>query len=214
MRDITICGAGGLGREIAWLIDRINQVEPLWNIIGFVDDTEHSENLGGYSIVGDTDWLVNYGGRLSVAIAVGASKTRKYLYEKIRNNKSIDFPNIIDPSVILSDRITMGKGNLICAGSVLTVDVSIANFCLINLDCTIGHDARLHDFVSLNPSVNVSGGTVLEECVEMGTGSQTIQLREVGTGTIVGAGAVVNKNLPANCTAVGVPARPIKFHNQ
>lgn len=35
---------------------------------------------------------------------------------------------------------------------------------------------------------------------------------EIGDYTIVGAGAVVAKTLPAKCTAVGVPAKPIKFH--
>ena len=61
-------------------------------------------------------------------------------------------------------------------------------------------------------SVNVSGNTLLGECVEMGTGSQIIQGQSVGDGTIVGAGAVVVKELPKECTAVGIPAKPIKFH--
>jgi acetyltransferase-like isoleucine patch superfamily enzyme len=57
----------------------------------------------------------------------------------------------------------------------------------------------------------VSGTTCLGECVEMGTGSQIIQGLRVGEGTIVGAGAVVIKELPRECTAVGSPAKPIKF---
>ena len=36
----------------------------------------------------------------------------------------------------------------------------------------------------------------------------------IGNRTIIGAGALVHKDLPANCTAVGFPAKPIKYHNE
>jgi acetyltransferase-like isoleucine patch superfamily enzyme len=112
----------------------------------------------------------------------------------------------------MSGRINIGEGCIICAGTILTVDFKLGNHVIVNLDCTIGHDAVLKDFVTLYPSVNISGYTVLEECVEMGTGSQIIQGLKVGDGTIVGAGSVVVKELPSECTAVGSPAKPIKFH--
>ena len=92
------------------------------------------------------------------------------------------------------------------------MDVTIGSHVIINLDCTVGHDAVINDFVTLYPSVNVSGSTVLGECVEIGTGCQIIQGIAIGEGTIVGAGAVVVKELPRECTAVGSPAKPIKFH--
>jgi serine acetyltransferase len=62
------------------------------------------------------------------------------------------------------------------------------------------------------PTVNISGEVVLGECVYVGTGAKIINQLEIGEGTIVGAGAVVAKTLPSNCTAVGIPAKPIKFH--
>lgn len=48
--------------------------------------------------------------------------------------------------------------------------------------------------------------------ISVGTGSAIIQGIKIGNNTILGAGAVVVKDLPANCTAVGSPAKPIKFH--
>ena len=38
MRDIAIYGAGGLGREIACVLKKINMVTPTWNLLGFFDD--------------------------------------------------------------------------------------------------------------------------------------------------------------------------------
>ena len=62
------------------------------------------------------------------------------------------------------------------------------------------------------PSVNISGEVKIEEGVYVGTGAKIINQLEIGKNTIVGAGAVVAKSLPADCTAVGVPAKPIKFN--
>lgn len=120
---------------------------------------------------------------------------------------------MIDPDAILSGRVRVGDGSIICAHTIITVDVTIGEHTILNLDCTVGHDAVLHDFVTLYPSVNVSGITELGECVEMGTGSQIIQVKKIGEDTIIGAGSVVVKEIPANCTAVGVPAVPIKYHS-
>jgi serine acetyltransferase len=50
------------------------------------------------------------------------------------------------------------------------------------------------------------------ECVYIGTGAKIVNHVDIGEGTIVAAGAVVAKSLPANCTAVGIPAKPIKFN--
>ncbi len=83
---------------------------------------------------------------------------------------------------------------------------------LLNLGCTVGHDAVLADFCSLMPHANVSGAAQLDTGVYLGTNATIIQGVRVGANTIVGAGAVAVRDLPANATAVGVPATVIKTH--
>ncbi len=80
----------------------------------------------------------------------------------------------------------------------------------MNLAVTIGHDSSLGDFVTLSPGTNVSGNVQLDEGVETGTNVGIIPGIEIGAWSIVGAGAVVTRNLPANVTAVGAPAKVIK----
>ncbi len=205
MKDIVIVGASGFAREIKWMIDRINSITPCWNFLGYIDNYTENE-----MVIGNDDFLCRYPKELCVAIAIADPKLRYKLAAMYRQNKLLDFPSLIDPDVIMSESISMGKGNLICAGSILTVDVEIGDFCIINLDCTIGHEAILENFVTMNPSVNISGNTHLFEGVNMGTGSQIIQGRNIGMHTVIGAGAVVAKDIPSQCTAVGVPAKIIK----
>lgn len=213
MKDLIIVGTGGFGREVAWLVDRINERTATWNLLGFVDDNEslHGTIVNGYPVLGGCGCLGEYSDAYIVC-AVGASKTRKKIIEKINTLlESPKYATLIDPTVQMSNLISVGEGTIICANSVLTVNVTIGNQVIINLACTIGHDAVLQDFVTLYPTVNFSGNSVAMECVELGTGTQVIQGKTIGECAIVGAGSVVVKDIPANCTAVGCPAKPIKF---
>ena len=80
--------------------------------------------------------------------------------------------------------------------------------------CTVGHDTQIEKYCSLMPSVNVSGEVLIKESVFIGTGSKIVNQIKIGCNSIIGAGAVVTRSIPSNCTAVGVPAKPIKFNHQ
>lgn len=216
MKDIIIIGASGFGKEVAWLIERINDVTPTWNLLGFVDDNPSiaGQTINGYSVLGSCEKLRDFS-NIFVICAVGASKVRHRIVERIfQVNPQIHFATLIDPAVKMSNYVTVGEGSIICAGSIITVNITIGCHTIINLDCTVGHDAVLDDFVTLYPSVNISGNTNIGENVEMGTGAQIIQGKNIGRNTIVGAGSVVIKDLPQNCTAVGAPAKPIKYFDE
>ncbi len=209
LKDLIIIGASGFGREVAWLVERINEKNPTWNLLGFLDDAPQMQGkvVDDYPVLGKCDLVKEYPDAWYVC-AIGSSKVRKAMIHKIGKVK---FATLIDPSVEFSKRVSIGEGSIICAHTIITVDIHIGKHVIINLDCTIGHDAVLNDYVTLYPSVNVSGITEIGEGSELGTGSQIIQMKKVGKNSIVGAGSVVIKDIPSDCTAVGSPAKPIKF---
>lgn len=214
MNDLIIFGASGFGREVAWLVERINKVNPTWKLLGFMDDNLEIQNkeINGYRVLGTTNDIDKYPNAYFVC-AVGASKIREKIISKMKMiNPDVLFGTVIDPTVEKSDYVSIGEGSIICAHTIITTNISIGNHVIINLDCTIGHDAVLEDFVTLYPSVNVSGMTNIGYGVELGTGMQIIQGKTVGEYSIIGAGAVVVKDIPSNCTAVGSPAKPIKYN--
>lgn len=205
MKDIVIVGNGGFAREVEFLLNRINEVEPTWNFLGYVDDCKDDLSVWGT----DND-LLSYNEELFVAIAIGTSSVRRRLYQQYCKNDKLQFPNLIDPSVIMSNRVRLGMGNIICAGCILTVDISIGDFNILNLDCTVGHDAIIENYVTINPSVNLSGNTHVKPLCNLGTGSQIIQGKKIGENVTLGAGAVVVTDIEENCVAVGVPAKVVK----
>lgn len=212
MKDLIIIGASGFGREVAWLVERINEKASTWNFLGFLDDNKDIQGkiINGYEVIGTSEDIIKYPNAY-VVCAIGASAIREKVITKIESLGHKNFATLIDPSVIKSNLMKIGEGSIICAGTILTVNIEIGKHTIINLDCTVGHDAVLGDFVTLYPSVNVSGNTIFGKCVELGTGMQIIQGKTVGEYAIIGAGAVVVKDIPSKCTAVGSPAKPIKF---
>lgn len=210
MKDLYIIGAGGFGREVAWIVERINSIKPTWNLKGFIDDNETlwGSTEGEYHVFGGCEYLSALEDVYAVC-AVGSSNVRKKIIEKLKDT-SIKFATLVDPSVLYSNSVKIGEGAIVCAGTIITVDVNIGDHVIVNLDCTIGHDAVIDDFVTIYPSVNVSGNVLIGECSELGTGTQIIQGKKVISNTIIGAGAIVVKDCIESGTYVGSPAKKIK----
>ena len=205
-----IIGAGGFGREVAWIVERINSIKPTWNLKGFIDDNETlwGSTEGEYHVFGGCEYLSALEDVYAVC-AVGSSNVRKKIIEKLKDT-SVKFATLVDPSVLYSNSVKIGEGAIVCAGTIITVDVNIGDHVIVNLDCTIGHDAVIDDFVTIYPSVNVSGNVLIGECSELGTGTQIIQGKKVISNTIIGAGAIVVKDCIESGTYVGSPAKKIK----
>ena len=210
MKDLYIIGADGFGREVAWIVERINSIKPTWNLKGFIDDNETlwGNTEGEYHVFGGCEYLSALEDVYAVC-AVGSSNVRKKIIEKLKDT-SVKFATLVDPSVLYSNSVKIGEGAIVCAGTIITVDVNIGDHVIVNLDCTIGHDAVIDDFVTIYPSVNVSGNVLIGECSELGTGTQIIQGKKVISNTIIGAGAIVVKDCLESGTYVGSPAKKIK----
>jgi acetyltransferase-like isoleucine patch superfamily enzyme len=106
--------------------------------------------------------------------------------------------------------VALGPGTAIAAGTMLTVNIHIGAFVTVNRVCNISHDCRIGDFATIAPATNLSGGVEVGEGCSIGSGVTTVRGVCVGEWAIVGAGAAIAAPVPSNCTAVGVPARPIK----
>lgn len=210
-RDIVIIGVGGFAKEILFLLERNNEDYKQWNILGFVDNTlPPKTEILGYSVLGNDEWLIAQKREICVVCAVGNPKLKAKILAKFLDKENLSFPNLIDNSVIISKHVKLGKGCIICAGSILTVNITFFDFVTINLDCTIGHDSRIGAYTTVYPGVHISGNVEIGSLSEIGTGSQIIQGIKIYDKVIVGAGSVLIRNIDNSCTVVGNPARIVK----
>jgi sugar O-acyltransferase (sialic acid O-acetyltransferase NeuD family) len=210
MRDIAILGAGGQAREVAFLIDEINRGGLRWRVIGLVerDESPATRSTGKYTVEYSEQQVLDLDCDLVVGVAdpVALLSIRERFAEQLERR----FPNLIHPSVVTDpESLRLGPGNVICAGSILTTQITLGTLNIINPHCTVGHDVTIGNGCVLNPSANVSGNVTIRDGCLVGAGAQILQGVTIGAGARVGAGAVVVADVAPGETVVGVPARPV-----
>lgn len=217
MQRVVILGAGGLAREVLDIFLAINGKNKEYEILGFIDEnpTMHGKELNGFPVLGDFSWFKTVDIRsIRVICAIGNPATRRKVVLKALNLGLEFCDSVIHPTSVVTPFVNLGKGVVITAGCIFTNQIRVGNYVYVNLDCTIGHDSIIEDYCNINPGVHISGNVHVKTGCDIGTGAVIIQGVTIGEWSIIGAGAVVVDDIPANVTAVGVPARVIKTREE
>jgi len=207
--NLIIIGAGNVGGFLAYNVEEVGD----YNILGFLDDDaeKQGESLFGYTVLGIIDDIEKYitKGPLHVIIGIANPKIKRSIVDKFFG-LPLSYPNVVMKNVWLSKSVTLGKGIILYPGVTINFESEIEDFVIMNMNCTIGHNCHISNFVTLAPGVSLAGFTYLEKGVDMGINSATLQNVRIGESSTVGGMGMVIHNLPPNCTAVGVPAKVIK----
>lgn len=214
-KKIAIYGAGGLGREVAGGIQRINNAgRENWELIGFYDDAlEKGTVVSHYgTVLGGMDELNQVEEPMALAIAVGTPKSRMLIHNRIVN-PNIYFPNLIAPSFRILDNQTfkIGQGNIIQDNCSVTCDVEIGNYNVFNGSNALGHDVQVGDFNVMMPGVRLSGEVTIGDKNLFGVDSVVLQRVKVGNNVTLGAGSVLMTKPKDGHTYIGVPAKKFDF---
>lgn len=204
-KSVFIIGSGGSGRELESWFNLSFQNSDEWQLVGYIDDNPAALEcyLSDYKILGsisDFEFKMND----YVILSIADPNIKEEVYQKIKNK--VNFFTYIDPSAILGKFIEIGEGSIICPQCVISTNVKLGKFVYVNIGSQIGHDCTIGDFSSLMPSVDLGGGCILHERVLMGTKSLIIPRRTINSGIMIGAGAIVTRNLKKIGTYFGNPA--------
>jgi len=211
---VVIIGARADGH--AKVVLEILKAGKKYEVIGFIDDDpkKKGNSIKGIKVIGNTDDLIKLKKNKKVKgaiVAIGDNPMRRKLSEKIVKS-GLKLINAIHPTVCKDPDVEIGKGCYIGQGVFLITGTVIGNCVNIHTGATIDHDNIIEDGANLGPGVHTAGRVKIGRDAFLGAGAVVIPDASVGHGTIVGAGAVVINQLPANVTAVGVPAKAIKKH--
>jgi sugar O-acyltransferase (sialic acid O-acetyltransferase NeuD family) len=212
MQDLVIIGAGGFAREVLDVVDAMNAATPTFNVAGFRVESEYYEEgtvIHEVPIAGDLSWLEGRGDSVQVVVGIGDPAARRRIVART-DELGIRGAVLVHPQAVTTRWLQLGEGSIVTAGCVLTNEITLGRHVHVNLCCTIGHDTVIGDFATFAPGICVSGNVITGEGAFVGTGVNIMEKVFVGEWSRVGAGSVVIKDIPANTTAVGTPAKVVR----
>lgn len=212
LQKVVMIGAGGFAREVIDVFEAINNIKPIYEIMGYIVEAGYGipgTYINEKPILGGFEWLEKNKEEVKAICGVGTPEVRFRLVKKAAN-LGVSFCKIVHPRAVLTRWVTIGEGSVITAGCILTNNILVGNHVHINLACTIGHDTVIEDFATLAPGAHISGNVKLGEGCYIGTGANIIDKKRVGSWSLVGAGSTIITDIPKNATAVGVPGKVIK----
>lgn len=206
---LLIFGAGGFGREVAWL------AEQCWGerteVVFCVDQPGYlSAPINGIPVRLLEDFAGDVSHPLGYVVAVGDPGQRMRIVG-LHEAMGMRPATLVHPRVEASRWVEIGPGSILCAGVIATTNIVIGAHVHINLDCTIGHDVVIGDYATLSPGVHVSGNVTIGSRAFIGTGATIINgcsrsPLSIGDGAVVAAGACVTKPVEPGALVAGVPA--------
>lgn len=214
MKQIAIYGAGGFGREVACLLNKINEVEPTWELVGFFDDgIEIGKEVSHFGkTLGGINELNAWHTELAIAFTIGNPKIVETLVSKV-TNPNIYFPNIIAPTVYFADPVTfkIGKGNIIQKHCSFSCDVTIGDFNVMDGADVFGHDNVVGSYNTFMPAMRISGEVTIGNCNFFGVGSIILQQIKIGHNIRLGAGSVLMRKPKDGLLYMGNPAKKVEL---
>ena len=210
MEKVVLFGAGGSGKEMIQLINRINQNEQMIDLVGFVDDTEskQGQTIYGIPVLGRTEWLEEHKSEVKCVVTLGHMDGRVAVCNRLEK-LGVQFTNLIDPSVSIGLDVTIGYDCIINEGCQIPVHISIGNHVYLNSNISLGHDDVIGDCTICNPGISISGNCTIGKAVMIGGHSFIVEKAIVGDNAVIAPGSIVYGKVKENTHVMGNPARKI-----
>jgi len=210
MYKIIIVGAGGFAREVySWANDAFSKEN--YKIKGFL--SYNQKDLDGFNVkvgvLGNDDNYKIDKNDLFI-IAIGNIDIKKRAVKKLKK-RGAKFISLIHPTSLINPTATIGEGVVICPYCLISDNVQVDDFVMMNTYASCGHDVKVGKYSILSPYVALNGFVKLENEVFVGTHATVIAYKKVGFKSKIGANSVVIKDVLANRTVIGVPGKAIQM---
>ncbi len=187
------------------------------DIVGFIDDNPDFQGkyIRDIPVLGGIDMLQslkNDMGIEAVYCPLGNNHLRtKFL--KLSQELGYKTPSFVHNSVVISPNVTIGNGVYILLGTTIMPHTTIDDFVMISMGVHVAHHVHLKTGTFLSTGCNFGASIIAKEYSYCGIGSTIMTgIHSLGTNCLIGAGAVVIKDVPDNAVVAGVPAKILKYH--
>lgn len=199
MKTLGIIGASGHGKVVADIAKKLGYDE-----IVFFDDNKAVDYCGVYPVVGASQDIFHH--NCDALVAVGNPGVRSWLMEELeREQKTL--PVLVHPNAVVAEDVRLGAGTVVVAGAVVNPGAQIGKGCIINTCSSVDHDCIVEDYVHVSVGAHVAGTVLIGHHTWVGAGVTVSNNINICANCMIGAGAVVCKDIVEEGTYIGVPAR-------
>jgi acetyltransferase-like isoleucine patch superfamily enzyme len=200
MDKLAIICYGGFGREIEFLIKcKFPEIQ-----LYIYDDTNSTENILPIENLLKIDYNLN------CVIAIGDPDSRLNIYNKLKSNKCLIFPNIIFSkfnSYPFSKDILIGNGNIIMPDVTVGINSIIGSFNVIGMNVGLGHDVEIGDYNFIGPNSFLAGNVKIGDNCKLSFGTSFMQKSSIISETNTMPYTVIYRKLKKSGTYIGNPAK-------
>lgn len=210
VEEIYVLGIGGstpvfidiaetCGYKIAGLYhysdDRTGEYDHGYPVLGSFEDLYHSDIKGKMFL-----------------LSQGDMKIREVVTNKLKSLGGI-VPTLIHPTAIISKYAKISEeGVVIGANCIVQADSVIKSNAVLRDMALVCHQTTIGNYCFVGPKALVGAHIDVKDFAFIGQDALLVsgKVGTMGANSLLGAGAVLTKELPANVVAVGNPARVIK----
>ncbi len=207
--DVVVIGAGGHGRVVLEIL----RLRGEHTVTGFLDAdaARAGEKVAGLEVLGPVNLLprLRRQGVRGAIVAIGDNRVR-LRYAQLVLQANLELINAVHPAAVVSTTAKIGVNVVVAAGAVVGTDATAEDSCIVNTSAVVDHECHLGPGVHICPGALLAGRVRIDEGAFVGLGAKILPCLQVGEFAVIGAGAVLLEDVPAQSTAVGVPARIIK----
>lgn len=210
-KKCIIYGAGTYGQVYAAYL------KEHYEVLGFLDDDDKliGTTLDSLPVLGNSSYLKkNPNKDIAIFVPIGNNAIRVKILE---NARSLGYatPSFVHKDTQIHDSVKVGQAVYILPSTSIMPFTTIGDNTMISMGVNIAHHVIIENGCFFSQGTNIGASIHLKEQAYCGIASTIMTgVKEIGENTLIGAGAVVTQDLPGNCTAVGIPAKPIKFHKE
>ena len=212
MKKIVLYGAGGFGKEVASIIETINEQKATYELVGFVDDGGSfrvGDIINGYPLLGSKSWVLEHKDEVLCTCTIGNAKIKAEIQREL-TKQGVKFETIIAVSSRVGKFTVIGQGCVFYGGVSVSVNCKIGEGVLLNRGCNIGHDVFIGDYTTVMPNTGISGACKVGEEVSIGGHAFIVPGKKIGNRATVAAGSIVFTNVRDGAVVLGNPARRMK----
>ena len=207
-QNCIIIGAGTYGQVYA------EYLKDSYNVIAFYDDDVrlHNSKVNSIEVVGKVSDALSLPKSTAIFVPIGNNPIRVELLKKFEEN-GFDIASYIHPQTIIHPSVKIGKAVYILPGTNIMPLSVIGDYSMISMGVNIAHHTIIEEACFFSQGSNIGASILLETLAYVGISATLMTgLKTIGRNSLIGAGAVVIKDVPENAVMAGVPAKVIKYH--